>query len=181
MQDSMKARFAVAFCLFLAACGGVEREDTYDTDKSRSSRYENGSVATEKGGFSLFGDRESNKKSAGATGLGVNAFLWRAALDTLSFMPVSAADPFGGTIITDWYAPPSAPNERVKVNVYILSRDLRADGVRVAVFRQERDTAGGWVDSNTNIATAGTMEDAILTRARQMRVKQIGEERATKK
>jgi hypothetical protein len=91
-------------------------------------------------------------------------------------MPLTSADPFGGTIITDWYSPPSSPHERIKLNVFILSRELRADAVRVSVFRQQHDTNGAWVDVNTNVATAGTMEDSILTRARQMRVKQLGDD-----
>jgi hypothetical protein len=174
----MNIRFALLAPFFLltfllAACSGVDRADDYNTDKARAGRYANGSVASERGGFSLLGDRDEGKKASGAAGVGVNAYLWRAALDTLSFMPLASADPFGGTIITDWYSPPSSPQERVKLNVFILSRELRADAVRVSVFRQQRDTAGGWVDSATNVATAGTIEDSILTRARQMRVKQI--------
>jgi hypothetical protein len=163
--------------VLLSACSTFERENDYQTDKNKASRYENGSVVSEKGGFSLFGARDDDKKAAAATGIGVNAHLWRASLDTVSFMPIASADPFGGTIITDWYAPPSTPMERVKLNIFILSRELRADAVRVSVFRQERDAAGNWVDATTNAATAGTIEDSILTRARQMRVKQIEQSR----
>ncbi len=101
--------------------------------------------------------------------IGVNSFLWRASLDTISFMPVSSADPFGGVIITDWYSAGEAPNERFKLNVYILGRALRADGVRVAVFRQILDSAGGWRDVRLSDATATKIEDSILTRARQLR------------
>ncbi|NDE90449.1 MAG: DUF3576 domain-containing protein [Alphaproteobacteria bacterium] len=166
----------LALALSISACSGVDREDKYNTDRNRASRYANGSVASDKGGYSLLGGRDDEKKP-GASGIGVNAYLWRAALDTLSFMPLTSADPFGGTIITDWYSPPSAPQERIKLNVFILSRELRGDAVRVSVFRQQRDAASGaWVDSNTNVATAGTMEDSILTRARQMRVKQLTDE-----
>ncbi len=169
----------LAFTLALSACGDtVERKDDYETDPSRRSRYENGSVASDHGGFKLFGDRDDNAEKNNNTGIGVNAFLWRASLDTLSFMPIASADPFGGTIITDWYSPPSSPSERMKLNVFILGRELRADGIRVNVFRQQRDQAGNWVDAPTNVATAGSVEDGILTRARQMRVKQIETEAA---
>lgn len=163
---------------FVAACSGnVERKDEYETDPSRRGRYEYGSVASERGGLSLMGGgRDEAKARAGQSGIGVNAYLWRAALDTLSFLPTASADPFGGTIITDWYAPPSSPNERIKVNVYILGRELRSDGVRVTVFRQQ-NTQNGWVDVQTSPATAGTIEDSILTRARQLRVKQLQENR----
>ena len=161
----------------LSACGGdVERKDDYETDPERRSRYSNGSVASEHGGFKLFGDRDDNAAKSAQSGIGVNAFLWRASLDTLSFMPIASADPFGGTIITDWYSPPSDPNERMKLNIFILGRELRADGIKVTVFRQSRDQAGNWVDAATNIATAGSVEDSILTRARQMRVKQLDRE-----
>jgi hypothetical protein len=107
----------------------------------------------------------SNKQSPG---IGVNSFLWRASLDVISFMPVASADPFGGVIITDWHSQPGIRNERFKLNVYILGRALRADGVRVAVFRQVQ-TGGGWKDSAVPKAASTKIEDAILTRARQLR------------
>ena len=101
--------------------------------------------------------------------IGVNSFLWRASLDTISFMPVSSADPFGGVVITDWYSASEAPNERFKLNVYILGRALRADGVRVAVFRQILASQGGWRDVAISDGPATKIEDSILTRARQLR------------
>lgn len=121
-----------------------------------------------KGGISLFGDK---KKSADQTGIGVNTYLWRAALDTVSFMPLASADPFGGVILTDWYAPEATPNERLKLNVFILDRQLRSNGIQVKVFRQLRKVKGGaWVDTEVSNATARQLEDTILTRARQLRV-----------
>jgi hypothetical protein len=101
--------------------------------------------------------------------LGVNSFLWRASLDTMSFMPFASADPFGGVIITDWYSAPASPNERMKVTIYILDRKLRADGLKVVVFRQTHD-ANGWADAAVNPDTATKLEDAILTRARELRL-----------
>ena len=85
-------------------------------------------------------------------------------------MPLVSADPFGGVIITDWFSPPESPGERVKITVYILGRDLRADGVRAAVFRQRRDAGGAWIDATVEKRTLIELEDAILTRARQLRV-----------
>lgn len=105
-----------------------------------------------------------------AAGVGVNSYLWRASLDTLSFMPLASADPFGGTIITDWYAPPQTPDERFKANVYILDKTLRADALRVSVFRQAKAKDGSWIDASVDPATAGKVENAILTRARQLRL-----------
>lgn len=123
-------------------------------------------------GLNLFGN-STPEPGAGAAGIGVNSFLWRASLDTISFMPLSSADPFGGVIITDWYAPPEALAERFKVNLYILGRDLRADGVRAAVFRQRQETNGAWVDVEVDQQTAIELEDAILTRARQLRIASV--------
>lgn len=101
----------------------------------------------------------------------VNSYLWRASLDTISFLPLSTADPFGGVIITDWYSPPEAPDERFKVTVYILDRELRADGLRVAVFRQTRAPSAGWVEAKVDDKTGRDLENAILKRARQMRIR----------
>lgn len=121
-----------------------------------------------------FGHSKSDATDAGATGIGVNSYLWRASLDTVSFMPLASADPFGGVILTDWYAPPETPNERFKLNVFILDRQLRSDGIQVKVFRQVK-RGSSWVDSTTADDTGRKLEDAILTRARQMRVAQLGE------
>ena len=132
----------------------------------KSTRF----LAKDAGGntTSLFGDPDDNV-SQGA-GIGVNSFLWRASLDTISFMPLISADPFGGVIITDWHSPPETQGERFKITVYILGRDLRADGIRASVFRQLRDAGGGWVDAAVEKRTPIEIEDAILTRARQLRV-----------
>jgi hypothetical protein len=123
------------------------------------------------GGVTLFGGEE---EGAAAVGIGVNAFLWRATLDTISFMPLLSADPFGGVIITDWYAPPETPDERFKMTVYILDRTLRADALRVAVFRQERGEGGQWEDRPTSRDTAASLENKILDRARQLRTGSLG-------
>lgn len=101
--------------------------------------------------------------------LGVNSYLWHASLDTLAFMPLASADPFGGVIITDWYSSPDDSNERMKVTVYILDRRLRADGLKIAVFRQTR-SGTAWTDATVNPDTAVRLEDAILTRARELRL-----------
>ncbi len=105
-----------------------------------------------------------------AAGSAVNAFLWRAALDTVAFMPVTQADPYGGVIITDWFSPPGAGNERFKVNLFIVDAALRADGVRASVFRQVLDQTGSWRDAPVAQETQVQLEDTILTRARQLRI-----------
>ncbi len=93
--------------------------------------------------------------------IGVNSFLWRASLDTLKFMPLASADPFGGVIITDWYSDPTTPNERFKATVYILDTRLRADALNVSMFRQVRG-ANGWHDATVDPDTEIQIENAIL-------------------
>lgn len=124
-------------------------------------------------------ERRSNSLTGSGSGtgggIGVNSFLWRASLDTIAFMPLTTTDPFGGVIITDWYQTPQSPEERFKLTVFILDRSLRADGVRVSVFRQERDALGGWVDAVVDPEVQVQIENSILTRARQLRVSNFSE------
>ena len=103
----------------------------------------------------------------------VNGLLWRASIETLKFMPLSKADPVAGVILSDWYSAPTVVNERVKVEVFILGRDLRADTLRVSVFRQVRNDNGIWVEASTQPGTADKVEDAILTKARQIRLREV--------
>jgi len=127
------------------------------------------------GGLTVGTTKPDQNTDTQGTGIGVNSFLWRASLDTVAFMPLVSADPFGGVIITDWYSPPQSPSERFKVNVYILGRALRADGIRASVFRQQQDASAGWIDAPVASNTATDLENAILTRARQMRIAQLGQ------
>ena len=114
----------------------------------------------------LFGKKKDND----AVGITVNAYLWRAALDTVSFMPMASADPFGGTILTDWYEAPETKGERIKANILILSRELRTDALKVSLFRQIRAKNGQWQDAGVDPKTVTALEESILTRAREMRV-----------
>ncbi|WP_082456244.1 DUF3576 domain-containing protein [Novosphingobium sp. Leaf2] len=107
------------------------------------------------------------------TTIGVNSYLWRASLDSISFMPLLQSDSAGGVIITDWYVNPKSPTERVKVSIAILDQDLRADALRVTVVRQVQQ-GGGWVAAPVQAATVQKLEDVILTRARDLRRDSIG-------
>jgi len=107
------------------------------------------------------------------TAIGVNAYLWRAAIDTVSFAPLLQADANSGVIITDWYANPNSPGERIKLTVSILDQDLRADALRVAASRQLLQN-GAWVDAPVAAATVQKLEDIILTRARDIRRTSVG-------
>ena len=128
-------------------------------------------------GCSIFGSGTANTSTASSAdlgpeengALGVNAYLWRASLDTLSFLPLSSADPYGGVIITDWYANPEKKDERMKATVYILDTRLRADGVSAAVFR-ETLTNGVWTPASVSPETNVALENAILSKARQLRL-----------
>jgi hypothetical protein len=102
------------------------------------------------------------------TTIGVNSYLWRAAVDTVSFAPLLQANAANGVIITDWYANPKAPGERVKLTVAILDQDLRADALRVSASRQTYQN-GTWVEAPVSGATVQKLEDIILTRARDLR------------
>jgi hypothetical protein len=146
-MSTIRILAVVAAAMWLAGCGSSDQQFMQDSDT--------GTTAIASGG----GERT----------LGVNSYLWHATLDILSFMPLASADPFGGVIITEWYSSPQAPDERMKVTVYILDRHLRADGIKIAVFRQTREN-GIWSDAQVNPDTANKLTDAVLTRARELRL-----------
>ena len=112
--------------------------------------------------------RAADLAASQVTTIGVNAYLWRAALDTLSFAPMAQVDSTGGVIVTDWYANPQSPGERIKVTATILDRDLRADALRVAASRQVMQN-GQWVEAPVSAATVQRLEEIILTKARDLR------------
>jgi hypothetical protein len=130
-----------------------------------------GAQAYQTPGFHPFGG--GHPKAGPVAPIGVNGYLWRASLDTLAFMPLASADPYGGVILTDWYVNPEKPDERFKCTVYILDTRLRADGLNVTVFKQVRDATGAWVDSPAADQTSTDIENAILTRARQLRLSNV--------
>jgi hypothetical protein len=170
MSSKWAKGVAIAVVGLSAAVAGCENsEAVYPTkDKYASApRMGNEPRETVFGPEGLFGGK---KKDGEGVGIGVNSFLWRASLDTLSFMPIATADPFGGTIITDWYQMPETPSERFKLNVFILDRALRADGVKVSVFKQMREPSGQWVDVRVDPRMGADLENSILTRARQLRI-----------
>jgi len=114
------------------------------------------------------GRSKADLAASRVTTIGVNSYLWRATLDTLSFMPLVQTDSNGGVIVTDWYVNPQQQNERTKVTVSILDQDLRADAVRVAALR-EVNRGGQWVSAPVQAGTTQKLEDIILTRARDLR------------
>ena len=160
----------------LVGCGNTRetRPDEYANDPRFSGPP--GSLVSDDGGASIvFGVNKAKGSDAAMAGAGVsvNAYLWRGALDTLSFMPLASADPFGGVIITDWYTPAGTTGERFKATAYIQGRELRADAVRVALFHQI-SKGGQWIDAPVSVGTQTELEDKVLTRARELRTQSVG-------
>lgn len=178
----MRAKlFACMGVVMLAGCGGDSKlvEYSYPERSGPSGGQRNPYESPYDSRKTVFGDGgllggnllnmgRSGEAGGGGGGIGVNSYLWRATLDTLAFMPLASADPFGGVIITDWYSPPETPTERFKMTIYILDRQLRADGLKVAAFRQIR-SGEQWADAAISAETTGNLENAILRRARQLR------------
>lgn len=160
--------------LLLSACGAADEEQQFPTTEEDRRKARIGKLTGENGLSLIGGEEEEGSGTAGANPLGVNSFLWRGTLDTLAFMPLITADPWGGTILTDWYEDPQATGERFKVNALILDRNLRTDSLKISVFRQKRDAAGNWQDAQVDATMGRKLEDTVLTRARQLRIKQMG-------
>ena len=154
----------------LAACSGkVDIDRTYPEKNSAGNGSEIGSILGSDG-FSLFDKQDEQTQTPKlADGAGVNSFLWRAALDTLSFIPLQSTDVRGGVIVTDWYSTLEAPNERIKVTVYILASNLRADALTVSSFKQRLQN-GNWISLPQNEAMNRRLEDVILIKARELRI-----------
>ncbi|MEM7070194.1 MAG: DUF3576 domain-containing protein [Pseudomonadota bacterium] len=154
--------------VFLNGCGGlnIEKNEVKDRENERLGPGESGGIFGDGITFGGLGDKPEGSDG----GVAVNSFLWRASLDTIAFFPLAQADPFGGVITTDWYRPVDAPNERYKLNVFILGRQLRSNALRVVVFRQNLQEDGLWLDSTVKEEVSTKLEEAILTRARKLRV-----------
>jgi hypothetical protein len=159
---------ALAVAAALTACGlKTEPRDPPIADRNGPPTD---SMFGEGGLFNL--NVGGSKPTQPGSSIAVNTYLWRASLDTVAFMPLASADPFGGVIITDWYSPPESPSERFKINIFIMDNQLRSDGVRATVFRQRLDANNQWADSPVEPKSATEIENAILTRARQLRISQ---------
>jgi Domain of unknown function (DUF3576) len=158
----------VALAVSVGGCSGdystADHQNAHQGYDNKSEGYITGG----NGGLFNFGTGNDKPAAEQNSGLAVNAYLWRGALETLKFMPLSSADPFGGVIITDWWTPPSSPGERFKATAYVVSRQLRADGIRVSLFRQVQQN-GQWVDAPVDPAKPGDLENMVLAKARELR------------
>lgn len=172
---SVLAALAIVLPLASAGCGPANVRAVQDDEylDYRTKGAQRGKLFGEQGLALGIGKGSGSGPAEAGGALGVNAYLWRAALDTLSFMPLANADPFGGTIITDWYQPAAAGGERFKATAYILGRQLRADGIKVSVFRQTAQ-GGQWVDAAIAPSTASEIENKVLARARELRSQATG-------
>ena len=175
MMNRLFSTLSLVAVLSIAGCGlgtkvrGVGDDEYQDY---RTKGGEQGKIGGDQGLVFGVGKGAGSKSDEGAA-LGVNAYLWRAALDTLAFMPLASADPFGGVIITDWYEPPAGQGERFKATAYILGRQLRADGIKVSIFRQVSQ-GGRWVDASVSAVTTSEIENKVLARARELRSQTAG-------
>lgn len=154
----------LAALLGLSACSGVKTSNASNVNSWTTQGLPQGQSLNESGGLDWAFGKGTGNGGVQSQQIQVNAYLWRATLDTLSFMPLVSADPFGGVIITDWYSPPTTPGERFKVNAYILSKQLTANAIQVSVFHQVQ-SGSGWVDAPVDPAIANGLEDRILARA----------------
>ncbi|MBS0185867.1 MAG: DUF3576 domain-containing protein [Proteobacteria bacterium] len=165
-----KSLFCLSVSLLSLALAGC------DTTSKKEAPPMSAEENRKKGFGKLFGDDALTfgKKSKNEQGvaIGVNSFLWRATLDVLSFLPLIQADPFGGVIITDWYTPPSVPNERFKVDVLILDPQLRSDALRISIFHQIHKE-GTWKEVPVEAVVINDLEEAILLKARHLRISSL--------
>jgi hypothetical protein len=164
-------RTLIKGAIFMVAAVALASCSMFKGDDSGASRADDN--AGRGGGIGIFGGGGGGGNRGGSEdGIGVNSYLWRASLDTLNFMPLASADPFGGVIITDWYSAPTTPNERFKATVYILDTRLRADALNVSIFRQT-NTNGQWADASVDPDTEIQIENSILQRARELRLSNV--------
>ncbi|WP_298286298.1 DUF3576 domain-containing protein [Acidocella sp.] len=150
----------LAAALALTACSGLHTSQAELNTPADAGQSGGGSPS-----LFTFGKGSGGAGTAQATQIQVNAYLWRASLETLAFMPLASADPFGGVIITDWYSPPATPGERFKVNAYILGKQLTANAIKVSVFHQIQQPDGSWADAPADPSTAAGLENRILAEA----------------
>ncbi len=167
---SKKLFISVLALTLLAGCSGVNPDSQYPKPREVVDRARIGKITGEEG-LTLFGGKRSRSSTADA--INVNAYLWRATLDVVHFMPLLSADPFGGTVLTDWYQSPEHKKERFKVNVFIIGAELRSDALKVTAFRQVQDNSGNWRDQNVHPALAKEIEEKILLKARDLKVSSL--------
>ena len=152
--------FTVGTALLLASCSGLKPTPVEEPEEPVS-------IITVKTGGIILSDFGSNEASSDNS-LPVNALLWRAALDIASFVPLDDVDTFGGSIVTEWHQPKATPNQRLKLTMFVVGRELRSDAITVRAYVQNR-LGTEWVDAGRDEALGRKLEDLVLSRARELR------------
>jgi hypothetical protein len=168
----LSVAFAASISLAVAACDANQASQPPDTTTAqRASTSEPSEIDTEATIWTVLGlaKKDSQRQIGPSTGSTVSPILWQAALDTLSFVSFASEDPLAGSLVTDWYSPPGKPNERYKINVFILARSLRSDAVAVTITRQARLGDGNWLETTIARHVETDLETAILNHARQLK------------
>jgi hypothetical protein len=178
----LSAAFAASLSLPIAACGlkpvgwsdppsaaSAQQPDAAGTQQA--STAEPSEIDTEASIWTVLGlaKKESQRNPGPQTGTTVSPILWQAALDTLNFVKFASEDPVAGSLVTDWYSPPNKPNERYKINVFILSRTLHSDSLAITVTREARLGDGNWLETTIARKVETDLENAILERAGQLK------------
>ena len=158
--------------LMINACTGQKVDsENYPVDLETQRRERLGKLGGGDGIVLFGGDKKKKAYSSGIAAGASNPYLWRAALDSINFMPLQSVDSAGGVIITDWYQDPANPNDRLKINIMIAGTELRSDAVTVRTFKQSKNIKGEWQDIKVDTQVNTRLEDAILIRAREIKVK----------
>jgi hypothetical protein len=162
--------FAASFSLALVACAETPPGPNA-AGAQQASTSEPGEIDTEATIWTVLGlaKKESERHVGPQTGSTVSPILWQATLDTLNFVTFASEDPVAGSLVTDWYSPSGKPNERYRVNVFILARPLRSDALAVTVTRQARLGDGNWIETTIARQVETDLETTILNRARQLK------------
>lgn len=119
----------------------------------------------------LYGGKKKGSSDSDGGGSLANSYLWRAALESISFMPLIAVDSRGGAILTDWYSAHQSPNEKFKFNIIILSSELQISSIRVHAFKQVKGMAGQWHPVEVSKDLSRNIEDNILKKAISLKAK----------
>ena len=165
---------SLVICLgLLSACGGLKSERNYkdyhpDVGEDRRNAKMKSIITQNDEPIVIYGDKKNSQNSNGSGMAG--SYLWKAALESISFMPLVSSDSNGGAIITDWYADPSTPNEQFKFNIFILSSELQVTSIKVTAFKQVRQN-GSWHSAHVSKDLAKNIEENILKKAIALRVK----------
>ena len=162
----MRIAILSLICLLAAGCSNITSEPPKEDEGPVS-------IITGKTGGIKLSDLGGIKNNAGSA-MPVNAILWRAALDIAALLPISDVDTFGGTVVTEWYSLPENPNERIKLTIFVVGRELRSDAIRVVVNVQKRDgLQGNWGNNFRDLEFSRRLEGLVLNRAREIRAESL--------